>query len=60
MERFFRRLKTERLNHLSFMNHQSVVSAVESYIRFFNDKRRHSALDYLTPHEKYIEMKKAA
>jgi len=60
MERFFRSLKTERLNHLSFMNHQSVVSTVESYIRFYNYKRRHSALDYMTPHEKYIEMKKAA
>lgn len=60
MERFFRSLKTERLNHLSFINHQSVVSAVESYIRFYNYKRRHSALDYITPHDKYNEMKKQA
>lgn len=60
MERFFRSLKTERLNHLSFMNHQSVVVAVESYIRFYNYKRRHSGLGYMTPHEKYIQMKKAA
>jgi putative transposase len=60
MERFFRRLKTERLNHLSFINHQSVVSTVESYIRFYNYKRRHSSLGYMTPHQKYIEMKKAA
>jgi putative transposase len=60
IERFFRSLKTQRLNHLSFMNHQSVVSTVESYIRFYNYKRRHSGLGYMTPHEKYIEMKKAA
>ena len=60
MERFFRRLKTERLNHLSFINHQSVVSTVENYIRFYNYKRRHSGLDYMTPHQKFIEMKKTA
>ena len=60
MERFFRSLKTERLNHLSFINHQSVVSTVENYIRFYNYNRRHSGLDYMTPHQKYIEMKKTA
>ncbi|MFT5813063.1 MAG: putative transposase [Psychroserpens sp.] len=41
-EIFFESLKQERLNHLSFMNHQSVVDAVESYIRFYNYKRRYS------------------
>jgi transposase InsO family protein len=55
MERFFRSLKTERLNHLSFIKYQSVVSTVESYIRFYNYKRRHSALDYMTPHVCYDE-----
>jgi transposase InsO family protein len=28
MEQFFRILKTQRLNHVSFMNHQSMVSTV--------------------------------
>lgn len=60
MERFFRSLKTERLNHLTFINHQSAVGIVESYIRFYNYKRRHSTIDYMTPHQKYVEMKKAA
>ncbi|SSC08815.1 Mobile element protein [bacterium endosymbiont of Bathymodiolus sp. 5 South] len=32
MERFFRNLKTERLNHQSFTNYQEVVENVESYI----------------------------
>ncbi|CAC9645907.1 Mobile element protein [uncultured Gammaproteobacteria bacterium] len=32
MERFFRSLKTERLNYQSFTNHQEVVENVESYI----------------------------
>jgi transposase InsO family protein len=60
MERFFRSLKTERLNHLSFMNHRSVVSAVESYIRYYNYKRLHSSIDYETPHQRSQKMKKAA
>ena len=60
MERFFRNLKTERLNYLSFINHKAVVSAVTSYISFYNYKRLHSAIDYKTPHQKTKEMKKAA
>lgn len=60
MERFFRSLKTERLNHLSFISHQAVVKEVENYITFYNYKRRHSAIEYMTPHQKFQEMKKAA
>ena len=60
MERFFRSLKTERLNRVTFMNHESVVAAVASYVQFYNYKRLHSSLDYMTPHEKYIERKQAA
>ena len=60
MERFFRSLKTERLNHLSFMNHQSIICEVENYIQFYNYYRRHSTMGYLTPHQKYHELKNAA
>jgi transposase InsO family protein len=55
-ERFFRSLKTERLNELSFINHQSVVNAVTEYIRFYNNKRRNSVVGYLTPAMKRREM----
>jgi len=60
MERFFRSLKTERLNHLSFTNHQSAVDVVEKYIHFYNYKRLHSTIGYLTPAQKTMELKKAA
>ena len=60
MERFFRSLKTKRLNHLSFINHQSVINAVEDYIQCHNYFRRHSRIGYLTPHQKYHELKNAA
>jgi len=60
MERFFRRLKTERLNALIFINHSSAKSIINTYIRFYNYERLHSAIDYLTPNQKFQEMKKAA
>jgi transposase InsO family protein len=60
MERFFRSLKSERLNHLSFIHHDAAVSTVESYIYFYNYKRLHSSLGYRTPVQKMAELKKVA
>ncbi len=58
MERFFRSLKTEKLNCQSFTNHE-VVQNVGSYIYFYNYKRIHSAIGYLTPAQKMAELKKS-
>ena len=60
MERFFRSLKTERLNYQSFANHYEVVQNVESYIYFYNYKRIHSAIGYMTPAQKMAELGKVA
>jgi putative transposase len=60
MERFFRSLKTERLNTVSFINHQSVINEVENYIQFYNYKIRHYRIEYMTPHQKLNELKKMA
>jgi hypothetical protein len=49
LDTFFRSLKTERLNYQSFANHYEVVQNAESYIYFYNYKRIHSAIGYLTP-----------
>lgn len=54
-ERFYRSLKSERLNHLTLRNYADAVIQVEEYIQFYNYKRRHSAIGYLTPHQKYSE-----
>jgi putative transposase len=48
-ERFFRSLKSEYLNGLSFINHQAVVLAVEHYILYYNNKRINSTIGYMTP-----------
>lgn len=60
MERFFRNLKTERLNQLSFINHDAVCSAVVKYINFYNFNRIHSAIGYVTPAQKLLELKHVA
>lgn len=60
MERFFRSLKTEKLNHLRFIDHVSAVQAVEKYVHFYNYKRLHSTLGYITPTQRKIELDKAA
>lgn len=53
MERFFRSLKSERLNHLNFTHHAAVISTVESYLYFYNYKRLHSSVGYITPYKKW-------
>ena len=60
MERFFRSLKTERLNKLSFKTKQEAINEVRSYINFYNYQRRHSAIGYLTPHQKSCQAKHVA
>jgi hypothetical protein len=51
-EPFCRSLKSEYLNRLVSVNHLSVVSAVEHYIRYYNNKRIHSAIGNMTPAKK--------
>lgn len=60
MERFFRSLKAERLDHLCFVDHDALVSVLNSYIRFYNYKRISSVLNYQTPVERREFLKKAA
>jgi len=60
MECFFRSLKTKRLNYQSFANHYEVVQNAESYIYFYNYKRIHSAIGYMTPAQKMAELEKVA
>jgi putative transposase len=57
---FLRSLKAERLNNITFINHPSVVNEIESYIRFYNYKRRHSSIEYMTPYQKYNKLKNVA
>lgn len=60
-ESFFGMLKTELIYRQKFRTRMEAIMAVFEYIEiFYNKKRLHSALRYLTPEEKGLKGEKAA
>jgi putative transposase len=51
MERFFRSLKSERIDHYRFFTRNEAKSEILDYITFYNSIRLHSTLGYLSPME---------
>lgn len=51
MESFFRSLKAERVYLTRYASYQEVETDLFEYIRFYNHRRRHSTLGYLSPME---------
>jgi putative transposase len=52
VESFFATLKTEEVNDASYETRQQAQTSIFSYIEgFYNPKRRHSTLNYLSPHD---------
>ena len=52
MESFFSSLKTERTGHKTYRTRNQARADVFDYIeRFYNAKRRHSTIGYLSPME---------
>lgn len=52
MESFFKSFKVEEVYHEKYETHEQAVRAATEYIeRFYNPKRLHSALDYVSPSE---------
>ena len=50
MESFFSSLKPERLHRRTYRNREEARADVFDYIeRFYNPKRRHSTLGYVSP-----------
>jgi transposase InsO family protein len=49
MESFFHSLKSEWIHGNAYASPQAVAKQVRSYIPFYNSKRNHSALGYMTP-----------
>lgn len=51
MESFFHSLKTEMVYFQNFQHLAQAMAYIIDYITFYNDKRIHSGLNYLTPKE---------
>jgi len=51
-ESFFGRLKSEWINHYRYLSRSEATQSIFYYIEiFYNRKRRHSSIDYVTPQE---------
>lgn len=48
-EGFFSRLKNERLHWIAFDTRAEATRVIMTYIRYFNEQRRHQHLSYTTP-----------
>ena len=59
-ETFFSKLKSERLNWLTFTNRRTARAEVISYITHFNTVRLHQTLGYATPAERLTALTLAA
>ena len=49
MESFFHSLKAEGIHGVKFDNDQAISNHIRSYMPFYNTRRTHSALGYLSP-----------
>jgi len=50
MESFFKSFKVEEVYHVRYETHEQAIRAANNYIeRFYNPKRLHSALNYVSP-----------
>jgi transposase InsO family protein len=62
MESFFHTLKVQHVYHHNYANREEAISSLFWYIEvFYNRRKRHSSLGYLSPEEfEAIELKRVA
>jgi len=56
IERLWRSLKYEDIYLREYENGQELHKGLTEYFRFYNDKRLHSSLKWMTPNQKYKEL----
>jgi putative transposase len=54
-ERFWRTIKYEELYINEYKNIKEIKKAISEYIEFYNKRRFHETLDYLTPDKFYYQ-----
>lgn len=57
-ELFFKTIKYEWLNRFKFTSFNQLYNSIKSYINWYNTKRIHSSIDYLTPLEMEMKLRK--
>lgn len=56
MESFFHQFKAERVHKNEYTTEGELRAVIIEYVRFYNSKRIHSSLDYLTPNDYEVIM----
>ena len=56
MESFFHQFKAERIHRHEYTTEKELRSVIIEYVGFYNEKRIHSSLDYLTPADYEVTM----
>ena len=56
MESFFHQFKAERIHKNEYVTERELRAVIVEYVGFYNRKRIHSSLDYLTPVEYEVRM----
>jgi len=51
IERFFRTTKEECIRKNSFLSIEDARKIIDKYVDYYNHKRLHSAIDYVTPYD---------
>lgn len=51
MESFFHQFKAERIHRNEYVTEKELRAVIIEYVGFYNQKRIHSSLDYMTPNE---------
>ena len=54
-ERINRTLKEEFLQYYSFFNHKEAVKATRKAVKYYNEKRPHSSINFLTPNQAHLK-----
>ncbi|WHA07741.1 integrase core domain-containing protein (plasmid) [Candidatus Megaera polyxenophila] len=54
IQRFWRSLKQEKIYLIILNTVKEVKNAITDYITFYNSKRMHQSLEYLTPEQVYL------
>lgn len=57
-ESFFKSIKYEWINRHQYECYEQAYDSIQQYINWYNNHRLHSALGYLTPLEKEIQLRK--
>jgi len=57
-ESFFKTIKYEWLYRFKFNSYNQLYRSIEDYIKWYNTKRIHSSLDYLSPLEMEMKLRK--